>query len=236
MDELILVMPAKADPERDSVAIAWERAGGSVLRLDRFWEPPPLERARVRLYGNDTFCHIVAQKLQLELVSPPDDLLVQVPAHYLRREVALLSVEMAEVQNFPRFVKPLVPKLFAARVYRDAGELAQECRGLPPETPVLTSQVVTIRAEARAFVLHGQVLSCAVYEGRGEQAEEFVAQVAGLPLLPATCVLDAALLEEGWALLEANATWGAGLNGCDPDAAIACLREATGLAEGRFMI
>ncbi len=31
----------------------------------------------------------------------------------------------------------------------------------------------------------------------------------------------------GWAFLEANATWGAGLNGCDPVAVLPCLAAAT---------
>ena len=43
-----------------------------------------------------------------------------------------------------------------------------------------------------------------------------------------TWVLDAALIR-GWALLEANAAWGAGLNGCDPRGAMACIAEATHL-------
>jgi hypothetical protein len=113
--------------------------------------------------------------------------------------------------------------------------LAEECRGLEAETPVIRSEVVTIVAEARAWVLDGAVVSCAVYEGAAdpEAAGAEVARfLAALPL-PEACVLDAALIpERGWCLLEANAAWGAGLNGCDPHAAIRCIDRATRLAAG----
>lgn len=38
---------------------------------------------------------------------------------------------------------------------------------------------------------------------------------AGRLDLPTTCLIDVALVEDGWCLLEGNAAWGAGLNGCD---------------------
>lgn len=47
------------------------------------------------------------------------------------------------------------------------------------------------------------------------------------PLLP-PCVLDAGRLADGrWILLEANAAWGAGLNGCDPARALPAIATAT---------
>jgi hypothetical protein len=71
--ELLLLIPEKLDTERNAVAEVWQAQGGEVLRLGRFWDPPEINRSRVRLYGNDTFCLILAQKLQLELLSPSDD-------------------------------------------------------------------------------------------------------------------------------------------------------------------
>jgi hypothetical protein len=41
LDGLTLLIPEKADPEREG--------GGSVLRIDRFWSPPEVDRQRVRL-------------------------------------------------------------------------------------------------------------------------------------------------------------------------------------------
>lgn len=228
-DGLILLIPARADVERDAVASVWESQGGSVLRLDRFWEPPVLHSQSVRLYGNDTFCQILAQKLHLELVSPIDDLLLTLPPELLGREILSLPLSKALEDPFPRFLKPLVPKLFRASVYQSAHELQDETRGLDLQTLVLSSNIVQIHAEARSFVLGGEVQTCAVYEGEAEadEAQAFLQKVANNASLPATCVLDAALLDTGWALLEANATWGAGLNGCNPEAVCACLERAT---------
>ncbi|QDE72371.1 DUF4343 domain-containing protein [Myxococcus sp. NMCA1] len=62
----------------------------------------------------------------------------------------------------------------------------------------------------------------------GSEARALLATTAGAPMLPRTCVLDAAWVEgRGWALLEANAAWGAGLNGCDAAEAARCIAEAT---------
>ncbi|WP_143195655.1 ATP-grasp domain-containing protein [Archangium sp. Cb G35] len=231
IDGLTLLIPEKADPERDAVARAWQASGGAVLRIDRFWSPPEVDRQRVRLYGNDTFCLVLAQKLGLELVSPPDDLLLTLDPAWLQREVHDSTLERAAYESFPRFIKPLVPKQFRARVYRGLAELEEECRGLTADTIVQSAEVVDIQAEARAFVLGQQVRTCALYEG-GEgsapEAEAFLGAFARAHPLPRTCVLDAALIRgRGWALLEANASWGAGLNGCDPAQAIACIAEAT---------
>jgi hypothetical protein len=89
--------------------------------------------------------------------------------------------------------------------------------------------VVAIAAEARAWVLEGRVVTCALYEGDGDrdEAARFAAAAAAELELPPACVLDVARLESGWCLLEANAAWGAGLDGCDAAAAIPCIDRAT---------
>lgn len=131
---------------------------------------------------------------------------------------------------FPLFAKPLVPKAFRASVWREAGRLRAECQGLPDDTPVIVSEIVTLAAEARAWILDGHVRSCAIYEGAASSADaaSFLDDCAPELPIPPACVLDAGLIEgKGWCLLEANAAWGAGLNGCDPAAACACVDRAT---------
>lgn len=220
----LLLIPAKADPEREAVAAAWP---GEVLRLDRFWDPPDLDPEKVRLYGPDTFCLVLAQKLGLHLISPADDLLLNAPVELLRRTLQQQTLDQLPRQNYPFFAKSLIPKLFRSRVYATHQDLEDECRGLDPATQILTSQIVEIQAEARAFLLHSQIQTCAVYEGKAEPPRDFLQTAAHQLELPSTCVLDAALLPDGWALLEANATWGAGLNGCQPTAVAQCLELAT---------
>jgi hypothetical protein len=214
---LILIIPEKGDEERDAVASAWQRAGGAVLRLGRFWEPPALDPRRVRLYGGESFCLVVAHQLGLELLSPRDDLLLAVPPGWLRRRVTSLALGEVLVSPFPAFVKPAVPKLFRGQVYSSAEELQAECTGLPVETIVLVSEVVAFGAEARAFVLDGQVLDCALYEGVGDVHAAVAAAraVAAAVPVPRSVVLDVGFIPgAGWAAIEFNAAWGAGLNGC----------------------
>jgi hypothetical protein len=50
-------------------------------------------------------------------------------------------------------VKPVVPKLFAARVYAEVLHLRREYQDLAGETAVLTSDPVSFLAEARTFIL-----------------------------------------------------------------------------------
>jgi hypothetical protein len=223
------VIPAGADVERDQVAMAWVAAGGDVTRLARFWEPPPLERDRVRLYGNDTFCLVLADVLGLVLVSPPDDFLLNLDQRLLGREIGALALGDAASIEFPRFVKPIVPKQFPARVYEDWDTLGAVTRGLDPGAVVIHSEPVHFEAEARVFVLDGEVAAASLYEGTAslDGLPAWIAAVAKRISLPPTVVLDLGWLDGRWVVIEANATWGAGLNGCDATAVVACIAVAT---------
>jgi hypothetical protein len=145
---------------------------------------------------------------------------------------ALGSTRLADIAQlaFPSFVKSFVPKLIRSRVYGSADELSAEARGLEPETELIASEVVSFTVEARAWLLDGQVLSIACYEGEADLvgACSVAAEAAVGAVVPSPCVLDLGLLDDlGWAVIEANAAWGAGLNGCDPTAAAACIANAT---------
>jgi hypothetical protein len=226
----ILVIPSRSDPERDAVADAWIGRGWEVHRLDRFWQPPSLDRARVRLYGGDVFCLTVAQKLRLELLSPADDALVRAKAQWLRRDLAIATLGDASGFAYPAFVKPVTPKLFAGQVYADAGSLERETSGLEPDTHVLVSEAVTFRSEVRCLMLHGRVVSAAAYEGRAslDAAGLFASAFASDADVPAALALDVGeILGRGWAVIELNPIWGAGLNGCDPHRMVDCLEVAT---------
>lgn len=231
---LTLVISDKADVERDVVAESWTRAGGDVLRLGRFWDPPALDPSTTRVYGADSFCQVLAQKLGLSLLSPPDDLLLHLPATVTKRTLSRVLVSDIASLAYPVFVKSMIPKLIRSRVYESADALAIECRGLEPETELLGSEIVSLVAEARAWVLEGEVVSIACYEGEGStvEAAALVREVATSTLVPTACVIDVALTtDRGWIALEANAAWGAGLNGCDPSAAIRCIAVSTAVRD-----
>ena len=223
------MIPAVADVERDQVARAWAAAGGDVKRLARFWEPPRFDRGCVRLYGNDTFCLVLAEVLGLVLVSPPDDFLLNLDQCMLGRDVRAVALSDAASIEFPRFVKPIVPKQFPARVYEDWDTLDAVTRGLDPGAVVIHSEPVHFEAEARVFVRDGEVAAAGLYEGTAplDRVPACIAAVTNRISLPPTVVLDLGWLDGRWVVVEANATWGAGLNGCDATAVIACIATAT---------
>jgi hypothetical protein len=227
---LTLVIPDKPDIERDAVADIWSIAGGDVLRLGRFWDPPDLDPQRVRLYGGDSFCQVLAQKLGLVLVSPPDDWLLQLAPAVTRRTLRGTTLREAETLAFPAFIKTFVPKLIRSRIYESAADLLGETRGLEPETALIVSEIVTFVAEARCWLLGAEVLSVACYEGDADTAlaRDLAATIGGTPSMVSPCVVDVGLTDDrGWLAIEANPAWGAGLNGCDPAAAARCIAIAT---------
>lgn len=227
---LTLLVPEKRDPEREAVDAAWVAAGGEVIRLGRFWEPPAVDRRRVRLHGGHGFALVLAQKLDLELVGPPDDLLARLPQRWTKRRVRTATLGDAAALTWPAFVKPVMPKQFRAAVHDGHASLLAECRGLEPETPLLVSEVVDFVAEARAFILDGVVVDVALYEGKGGlgEAAGLAAEVAASWPLRAPCALDVGLMADGnWGVVEANPAWGAGLNGCRAARVLPCIAAAT---------
>jgi len=234
LNGLTLLIPEKADLERNSVAQIWKSRGGDVLPLGRFWEPPILEPSRVRVYGNDTFCLVLAQKLGLSLQEPPEELLCDLPLEYLSRQVKALSLSEIEDLSFPLFCKSAAPKLIQAAVYRSAEELQNECKDLKDMTRILISQVADVTSEARCFILDGQVLDCAIYEGglsNREPALDFATKAVKALDLPETCVMDVGYFDgKGWGIVEFNASWGAGLNGCNAEKIYPAIERATKVA------
>jgi hypothetical protein len=227
---LNLLIPDKPDAERDALAVAFARRGGTVHRLDRFWEPPRFEPSSVRVYGADSFCLVLQQKLGFPLCSPDDGLMLRVPPEFLRCQLRQLTLGEVLGSSFPVFVKPTMPKQFRGAVYRSAEEIGQECRGLKPETPVFVAEVVSFTAEVRCFVLEGRVLDAAVYEGNADLAEAvaFVAALISAMELPRIVVVDVGfIVGRGWAVIEFNAAWGAGLNGCDPEKVLPAILAAS---------
>src|SRR5688572_25009750 len=130
---LNLLISDKPDIERDALADAFVQCGGEVHRLGRFWDPPVFDPATVRVYGADSFCLVLQQKLGFDLCSPADDLLLRVPPPFLQRQLAQRTIADA-LSSLPAFVKPVTPKQFRGAVYASPDDLAAECRGLPQDT------------------------------------------------------------------------------------------------------
>lgn len=230
---LDLLVSDKPDVERDALAEAFAQGGGAVHRLGRFWDPPSFNPATVRVYGADSFRLVLQQKIGFALCSPADDLLLRVPARFLQRQVVQRTLAEA-LTSLPAFVKPITPKQFRGAVYATAEELAAECRGLPPSTAVLVSEQVILTAEVRSFVLAGRVLDVALYEGNATLAEAvvFIEELVAAIELPCAVVIDVGLIAgRGWAVVEFNAAWGAGINGCNATKVLPAILAASGRSE-----
>jgi hypothetical protein len=191
------------------------------------------------LYLEALMAPALAEAFGLALLEPPDDWLVHLPEEYRRRAVQLTTLREAR-QHLPAFVKPPNDKSFPARVY-NIDSLPSE---YPEDTPVLVAEVVTWEKEFRCFVLDRAIRACSVYLRNGElqrehdfastaaevdELHQFVDRVLNDPrvTVPRATVIDAGVIQNrGWAVVELNSAWGAGLYGCDPVEVLEVLRHA----------
>lgn len=220
-------------------------AGWSVVVCDGRTFPAPV--AEPAVYVTTELALDAARRLDLALLEPPLDLLASVPERFLRRAVE--SATFADLSRLagPTFVKPADPldKWFDAGVYSDVRDVRTKGRA-SPDSPVLLSEPVEWTAELRYFVLEGRVVAGSNYLSFGRPNWRPFAPpnppampTAGLELvrelceamrgeLPPAFVVDVGVIEErGWAVVEFNPAWSAGLLGADPRAVLPVLRRAT---------
>lgn len=192
-----------------------------------------IEDKYIKVYGNVMFCLILEQQLNIKLISPDDELLIKLGNNCIKRKIDIVSLDKICKNQFPTFIKPVIPKLFTAQIFNSMEELKKECKGLEESTKVIISEVVHIESEVRCFILNQEIITLSVYEGEVTDYNEVTIFVdnflkSNRSLLPKTLVLDVGYVKDrGWIIIEANPTWGAGLNGCNPEKAIICILEAT---------
>ncbi len=223
------------------------RLGWRVERLQSWRIPEHLAGvAEPVLYVEALFGPALAEEMGVRLLEPPDDWLVRLPAEYRLREIRLTTLDEARASTASAFVKPPGDKSFPARVYTGA-ELPDHLAG---DMPVLVSEVVDWESEFRCFVLDRELRAFSIYARDGElqeendfactdaEAAELTAFVTRLLAdarvdLPRAVVIDAGRVAgRGWACVELNGAWGAGIYGCDPEAALGVIRHATLPMEG----
>lgn len=212
------------------------RAGWSVLRLGGRRAPEELAGQASAIYGEVTFAEAIASQLGLTLMDVPPDWLPDLPEHHRRRNIRLSTLGEARTAEYAAFVKPADGrKGFEGRVYARGGLGLPPAEAHPDDTPVLIADPVSWVAEYRCFVADGAVVTVSPYLRAGELAiaadgswpmtpDESAAVhayaesvLAEVPVPPAV-VLDVGLIaDRGWAVVEANSAWGAGVYGCDPD-------------------
>ncbi len=190
----VLLLPDKSDIERDGLAETWKLLGGEVLKVGKFWEKPDVDSKEVTLYGFTTFCFVLAELLDLALLSPRDELIAKVDKQFLKRAIAIRTIGDIGSIEFPKFVKPVNPKIFEAKVYPSATELRTQTEGIENNEMIIISEIIAVEKEVRSFILNEQTLDLAYYEGDGEleAAKQFIQQFLDRKTidLPESFVLD----------------------------------------------
>lgn len=229
----------------DDAQALWKAAAVLGWRTERLtgWRVPEHLRALARpvLYGEALFGPELARQLGLSLLEPPEDWLASLPREHTRREVRLSTLGVERASTVAAFVKPPNDKSFPARVYR-GDELPTE---YPDDMPVLVSEVVRWTSEFRCFVLDRRLKTFSLYARHGELqhetgfasdaaedrgVEDFMAALLADPRvnLPRATVVDVGVIGGlGWACVEQNAAWGAGIYGCDPAAVLGVIEHAS---------
>jgi hypothetical protein len=242
MPTLLLSARQTADAQllwRSCIAAKWD-----VVRIHG-WQVPSLLASDVAVYGEPLFVQHVAQALGLRLVEPPLDWLPHLPGRWRGRDVRLTTLADARKVAESTFIKPADEKCFDARVYSSGAELPAP-GPLPEDLPVLVQEVVEWTIEFRCFVLERKVAAVSAYWRDGQLAKSpdgfWLASDAELNEAAQFCekvvrdrsvsVADAIVLDvgvirkHGWAVVECNAAFAAGIYGCDPVAVLPVLRRA----------
>ena len=228
----------------DSQAL-WKAAAAAGWTTERLsgWRVPEHLRAAPQpvLYGEALFGPALAEQLGLQLLNPAEDWLVRLPRSYSQRDISLCSLGEARQRTAPAFIKPPNDKSFEAAVYQGA-DLPQ---GLDEAMPVLVSEVVHWTCEFRCFVLNRELQTLSLYARDGAPQEhldyactpdELAAATAFVHSvladarvdLPRATVIDVGQIAgRGWACVEQNAAWGAGLYGCQPAAVLRVVEHAS---------
>ncbi len=209
------------------------------------WKVPDISPEEVVVYGEPLFAQHVAQTLGLKLQEPSVDWLPQLLLRWRGRDVRLTTLAGARAVSARSFIKPAEEKCFEARVYASGAELPPP-GPLPENLPVLVQEVVDWRSEFRCFVVNRKVETLSAYwrDGQPTKTEDGLWTASDTELkearsfcesvlndnsvpVPEAVAMDVGVIQErGWAVLECNAAWGAGIYGCDPVAVLRVLRRA----------
>lgn len=237
-----LVLTPRQTDDAQALWKAAARQGWSIERLPN-WRVPGRLRALEEpvFYGEALFAAHIGAALGVRLDNPPDDWLPRLPREYRLREIALSTLGAERARTAPAFVKPPNDKSFPASVYVGA-DLPH---GYDQDMPVLVAEVVRWRCELRCFVLDRTLRTWSLYSRAGELARDsgfassededahataFLQRMLDDPrvALPRACVIDVGYIEgRGWACVEQNAAWGAGLYACDAERALEVIRHAS---------
>jgi len=221
---------------RAAIGRRWSVARARGIRL------PEIDDPEIVIYVEALYAPTIARMIGRKLLDPADDWLVKTPHDFTKRRITLTTLGKARGLADPAFVKPPNDKSFAAQVYESGACLPKE---FDADMPVLVAEPVRWEAEFRCFCLDGRVRTLSPYlrsgvhakqsnyeasNGELQAATEFAETVLAAPgiITPRAVVLDVGQITgQDWAVVEANGALGSGIYGCDPDAVLDVVQEAT---------
>lgn len=196
-------------------------------------------------YGTTDLALDAARRFDLALIEPPLDMLARLPQEFLRRSVEFATFGDLDRLMGPTFVKPANPlnKSFDVGVYSNVSDIRRS-RLVHKTNPVLLSEPVEWSSEYRCFILEGRLVAWSSYMTHGRLAwdpflpdrghETLPAPIEPLCLrltqqvpLPPAFVVDIGLIDDrGWAIVEFNPAWCAGILGADPRCVLPVLERS----------
>ena len=231
-----LILPPRFSDDTNTLWRAAIGMGWNIERLQSWRVPESLVgTSDVAIYGESLWANFVAEQLGLELYEPPLDWLALLAPEWTGRKIEFGTLRETREKTFPLFVKPAGEKSFAPKVYNSASELPPD-DDAQTSVQVLTSDVVRWEVEYRFFVLDGRIEAASSYwrgenstlvdgtyqapEAEMQEAREFVSRLLRKPKRSFDgfgAVVDVGMMRGfGWAVVEANPAFGAGIYGCDP--------------------
>jgi len=241
---MLLLLPPRLTPSTVLLQEAAEKQGWQVERLANWRAPAGVNLdAGVLAYGEPLFVSAMADALGLALIEPAFDWLAKLPFRYTKRQISFTTLGQARKIKRTIFAKPADDKCFPAAAYSCGADIKASSL-LPSSIPVLISEVVDWEVEYRFFIRDRQIAASSVYlrhghlvdcngpdsdHGEQKQVTTFVESLlCDLEVdLPPAVVIDAGKIRErGWAILEANPVFGAGLYCCDPNAVLKVLAKS----------
>lgn len=236
-----LVLSSRHTEDNQTLWRAAIQRGWSVERA-RGLRLPIIESSDIVLYVEALFAPAIAEQLGLELLEVPEDWLVRLPLELTNRSVEKTTLGDARNLTLPAFVKPPNDKSFAAKVYETGAGLPDE---FDDSMSVLVSAPVEWQDEFRCFCLDGSVMTVSPYWRDGQPAKDndyratsdeitsatsFAERILSRTgnATPRSVVIDVGRIKgHGWSVVEANAAWGSGIYGCNPDSVLNVIRHAT---------
>jgi len=241
-----LLLSSKFSTDSRLLRQAASRLGWNTLRVggSQLPEEFDVEGTEAVIYADPLAGLEFARELGHVLLGAGGDWLASLDQDFLKREVCCSTLGDVRRQKKAAFVKPVVSKSFPAGVYR-GDRLPTETAALPHDFAVYVAEPVTWETEFRAFILEEKVQTLSAYRYMSRalttheqalpvptsveaEAINFCEAVVRVVDCPPAFVLDVGMIRSrGWAVIEPNECWAAGIYTCDPTKVLEVLRRAS---------